>query len=216
MKDKRILSLNDLDDALDHESAWRRRELHLLRTDADQTKNAANRVAMRAAVALLYAHWEGWVKAICRNYIDFVNAQRVPLRELAPSLRGAALKTQINELNISNKSRIHTEFAEFISGSSMDQWREIDKKLFSTESNLSATLFSDLVARIGFNGEGYELYDKLIEDLRDLRNKIAHGDYVGIKVERYREIHDSVIKICIDLSDSVRTAATSGYFRINS
>ncbi len=70
---RKIRSLTNLADALAAEFAWRKKELHGLKTIVIANEKTHNRdLCIRAAVTLLYAHWEGSVKQAAGYYLEFV------------------------------------------------------------------------------------------------------------------------------------------------
>lgn len=58
----KIRTENDLQDAIDSELAWCKRELSAVRSNIASARKFAKDTAIRAGIALLYAHWEGSIK----------------------------------------------------------------------------------------------------------------------------------------------------------
>lgn len=82
---------------LDASLAWRRAELTVIRGDvqkAAKTGGAAprERMLLRAAVVLLYAHWEGFLREACQGYLDYVARLRLKYTELSRPLAQTAIK----------------------------------------------------------------------------------------------------------------------------
>src|SRR5207244_1981388 len=79
-----IRSLSDLQQAMSEEFAWRKKELHQLKSMVVANENAPHQdLFIRAAVTLLYAHWEGFIKNIGTAYLEFVASRRLPNAELS-------------------------------------------------------------------------------------------------------------------------------------
>ena len=74
-----VRTLEQLYDFLSGELAWRTKELVTLKALVEQTSPSRERrrVLLRAGVALLYAHWEGFVKRAGSAYLEFVDLQRL-------------------------------------------------------------------------------------------------------------------------------------------
>ena len=188
--------LNQLIDELDRQAGWRKQELFLVATQIGESENASQRVALRSGIALLYAHWEGWVKATARSYLAFVNDLSVPVSQLTPCLRGTALKSSIQELEDSNMARVHTQFAERLRSDAMAKPQELSLDLIKANSNLSADLFMDIVHRVGAPPEYYALKKNQIDSLRTDRNKVAHGEYVAMSPEKFEELRKDITSCC--------------------
>src|ERR1700754_930096 len=77
-------TLEDLQDALDHELAWRRVEIQAVRSVGRRLQAVAQDAVCRAGVAMLYAHWEGYVRAALAAYLSYVARRRLKYRELSP------------------------------------------------------------------------------------------------------------------------------------
>lgn len=74
----KIRTLNDLQDMIDAEMAWRKKELYALKSNIQSSRAFAKETALRSGIALLYAHWEGAIKNIAYYYLIFVSYQKIP------------------------------------------------------------------------------------------------------------------------------------------
>lgn len=73
----KVRTLSDLSDAMDAEFAWRKKELHTVKSAVIANEKTANRdTYIRSAVAMLYAHWEGFIKNAGTFYLEFVSQQK--------------------------------------------------------------------------------------------------------------------------------------------
>ena len=70
----KIRSTEELINYLDDDLAWRRKEIIELRAVARSAKEKKADVHVRAGIAMLYAHWEGFVKNASNAYVIFVSA----------------------------------------------------------------------------------------------------------------------------------------------
>ncbi len=95
----------DLQQKVDDDLLWRRRELFNLRTAIeDSEKNKQRQTALlRAGVAVLYAHWEGFVKRAGSYYLEFVSNQRARAIDLTPNFVAIKFKARIVEAAKSKK-----------------------------------------------------------------------------------------------------------------
>jgi hypothetical protein len=82
-----------------------------------------------------------------------------------------------------------------------------------TTSNLSSSVFKEIVYMLGLDYKFHESKEVLIDErLLQKRNQIAHGNYLDIDEEQYDELHTQVIA----MMDSFRNqtdncAATKKY-----
>ena len=92
-----IRTVEQLVDTLSAEISWRRKELTDLRYVLESSVDSRTRRATltRAALALLYAHWEGYVKAAAERYLEFVCMQRRKNSELSDSLLALTVRSSL-------------------------------------------------------------------------------------------------------------------------
>jgi hypothetical protein len=68
----KIRSVSELVDFLDEDLAWRKRELTTFRFLMGRSRPHEREAVLRAAVCVLYAHWEGFVKNGATGYVNYV------------------------------------------------------------------------------------------------------------------------------------------------
>jgi MAE_28990/MAE_18760-like HEPN len=198
-------TLTSLYECIDKEYKWRITELSNYRTIvlANKDNAKAQTGLIRAGVALLYAHWEGFIKKIADLYYAFVGYQNCTIGELSDCFISIALRSEIEQLQSSKKIKIHNEIVHTFFE------RKNRKANFSATSpiktaNLNYEIFEDVCLMIGIDinqlHERYKRkgYDRNFEhtinkDLLEKRNFIAHGDYLHIKEKEYKELYDVII-----------------------
>ena len=195
----KIRTLNDLQDVIDAEMAWRKRELSAVRSNIVEARSFAKDTAIRAGIALLYAHWEGAIKNIATYYLEYVAMLGLPYGQLKPNFLAITLKNDLKSFDLSNKTTIHTAIvAEIIQSCSVKSKIPVEG-IVKTNSNLNSEIFIEIMATIGLDCTNYESSYKLIDAvLLEKRNKIAHGERletIGMDEERYFEIHEKVFAL---------------------
>lgn len=207
----KIRTINDLQDAIDGEMAWRKHELSAVRANVVSSKNRAQDTAIRGAVALLYAHWEGAVKSIATYYLQYVAVQGCYYKDLKPNFLAIAIKDNLKQFEGSNKSTIHTALVSDVLTSQADRSKIPTEGIIKTDSNLKSDIFIEIMATIGLPCTEYEASYKLIDSvLLEKRNKIAHGERIEsleLDKDRYCELHDKVLELIQCFANQTSNAA---------
>lgn len=208
----KIRTINDLQDAIDKEMAWRKHELFAIRANVVKTKNRAQDTAIRGAVALLYAHWEGAVKNIATYYLQYVAVQGRYYKELKPNFLAIAIKENLKQFESSNKSTIHTALISDVMSFQSDRSKIPTEGIIKTDSNLKSDIFIEIMATIGLPCTDYEASYKLIDSvLLEKRNRIAHGERIEsleLDQERYCDLHDKILGLIQLFATQVSNAAS--------
>lgn len=209
----KLRTLSEFEDAVARETAWRRRELTTLRFNVRDARTSKQQVSLRAGLAMLYAHWEGWIKAIGQIYVEYVNQQGLTYSAMSPPFLGNALKTQLAGVEEANAAAVHTQFAEFVLTGGLEKKARLSSKLVRTESNLSSKVLQDITARLGIPFYPYELLAPLIDErLVGARNTIAHGEFLELDEDQYEELHDKVLQMLNKFTTDVLVAARTRAF----
>ena len=207
----KIRTINDLQDSIDAEMAWRKHELSAIRENVASARKSAKDTAIRAGIALLYAHWEGAIKNIATFYLEYVAMLKLPYGEIKPNFLAITLKYNLKTFEESNKSSIHTRIvSEVINSRDVKSAIPVDG-IIKTNSNLNSEIFVEIMATIGLDCSAYESSYKLIDSiLLDKRNKVAHGERIeslDLDETRYYEIHEKIRNLILQFADQVSNAA---------
>ena len=144
----KIRTINDLQDSIDAEMAWRKRELSAILATVKGSRNFAKDTAIRAAIALLYAHWEGAIKNLATYYLEYVSALKLPYGELKPNFLAISLKSSLDSFSESNKSAIHTKIVTEIINSDSVRSAIPTEGIIKTGANLNSAIFAQIMATI--------------------------------------------------------------------
>lgn len=190
-----IHTLGQLQDGLDKEMGWRRKEVLAFRVASKKNGQDAA-FFIRAGIALLYAHWEGFIKSASEHYLNYVQHQGCKYRDLKSCFAIFGLKGKLHTLSTSRKSLANIEAFEFIL-SELEQQANLNMSTaIDTESNLTSKVFSNIAASLGVDTTNYETRFNLIdESLVKLRNKVAHGEYLRLGGREFGELVDEILEI---------------------
>lgn len=175
-----VRTVDELADRLDEGMAWRRVELQALKaaiTDAErQSPNSPlSRALARSGVAMLYAHWEGYVKDACTAYVEFIARRRLRCDELSDGLLRTVLES-LGRRAVTGDGEALSALIDAVRRPSDSRARIPKLAMVDTKSNLRFKVLCEILTQIGFSADDFMTKDKLIDvSLCDQRNSIAHG-----------------------------------------
>ncbi|MFM6244722.1 MAG: MAE_28990/MAE_18760 family HEPN-like nuclease [Dolichospermum sp.] len=206
----KIRTLEQLSDKLAQELAWRKKELSILKSliDSKSSETAKRNPLLRSGITMLYAHWEGFVKVSANSYVEFVAMQKLSYNQLANNFIALAMKDQLDQAKETEKATIYNEVAEFFM-TRLNERSVIKYEFRITTSNLSSSVFKEIICMIGLDYSFYESKEVLMnEKLLQQRNSIAHGNYLEIDQKDYDELHTIVIGMMDTLRNQIDNAAS--------
>lgn len=211
-----IHTVEELYQQVDDDFIWRRRELSTLKALVGkyQEDQLYSKVLIRGAIALLYAHWEGFVKTSSSLYLEYVASHRLTYRQLATNFVGLTLRSKFNELNESKKMSSGNEMAHFFCTKLDDRSNIPYKNGVDTKSNLSSKVLVDIVQALGLDATPFETSLNFIDaNLVNSRNQVAHGEALDMSFNEYVALHDKVEELINSFKNQVQNAASLNKFR---
>lgn len=192
----KIRTADQLQEALDNELSWRLKEIASLKIVVKSSKALSKSTAVRAAIPLLYGHWEGFIKNASTYYLDFVNGQSLTYKELKSCFVVFGVKRKINDLISSKSSEISISTLDFLRDELNEKAKLKIDSAIRTEFNLSSKVFENIAKSIGLSTHGYETRYNLIDSsLLHRRNLIAHGEYLDVDSDGFRELADEILQL---------------------
>ncbi|MBN1365885.1 MAG: hypothetical protein JW976_13840 [Syntrophaceae bacterium] len=194
----RITTEEQLTDKLCEEQAWRKKELANLRALLESKKDVYDKekVLSRCGIAILYAHWEGFIRHAAESYLEFVSMQGLKHRELRNNFLSILIREKLKKGSDSLKSPILDEVTKFFMTELDAQARVPYRFIIDTQSNLSSTVLREIMYILGLDYKPYETKGVIIDKkLLDRRNHIAHGSYLIVDIKEYFMLHDAVIEM---------------------
>lgn len=220
---KNVRSAEELLDRICEATGWRKQELLIIKGTVIGNAGSAKLTAIRSAVSLLYAHWEGAIKEIALAYMCYVAYKQLPYSELQDNFLAIRLKRLHHKCQKSEKSSYYFDhinnFTEF---QNENMCRSFYEGTIETKSNLNNEVLREVFFTIGFRDKDqvFALKQNLIDEvLLKYRNAIVHGDrIIGeqlIDQERYLELHSGIVKMIDSFSMEVLEMALAESFRRN-
>lgn len=209
----RIRSTSELNDWLDRDLAWRKRELSAAKFLEERARNHEQSVLRRVGICLIYAHWEGFVKAGTEAYLMLVRSEGLLSRDLSLGMLTLSIAAQFR---VDRWDHLPTrrEIVDFLRS---DLSKKADIKpehALRTRDNLNSEVLKEILDTLGINPQFYDTKQKLLdEQLLADRNRIAHGEHVEIDSIRFRELHAEFIALLNRFRDDLMLAATQQHYR---
>jgi len=211
MKQLRTVAL--LLDHLDQDMAWRIKEVHQFKTAVENASGKNIDAHIRAGVSMLYAHWEGFVKGAANSYVNYLSHRANRNSELKPCFVALGMKTKLASANASSKSEVAVQAVTYLLDE-MDQPVRLPRSdAISAESNLSSTVFLNVIGWIGIDPSPYSSRFPLIDNtLLESRNCIAHGEYLNISRERFYKLTTEILEMLRWFKTDIENAVVGSAF----
>jgi hypothetical protein len=211
----RVRTLIELQIALDRDFAWRVREVSSLKAASRTNKIIPEDTAVRAGIALTYAHWEGFVKNAACTYVEYVSNQRLEYRELPSCFAAMGLKGRLGILSNAESPEAYTAAFEFVRSQLTEPATLVPTRAIGTQSNLSSDVFRKIVCAIGLSFAVYETHCNFIDSsLVNMRNGIAHGEYPELDLIGWGSLVDRTLTLMRTFKSEIENNASLKTFKV--
>jgi hypothetical protein len=168
----------------------------------------------RAAVVLAYAHWEGFIKESGIKYLKFLNAQQIVAETLKLELQAAFVAAHFKRAQESTKASFLGDLLGQIDACRRRVFSVNPRKVIDTESNLSSTVFRELVRGIGLDYLDLYATREVFVDSKIVygRNSVAHGELVNFTAEEALDRVDGVVYLLDCFADQLILAVRDQAF----
>lgn len=209
----KIRTLSHLQEALDTEMGWRIKEISDFKLVA-KTQSSNSRTFIRAGITLVYAHWEGFIKAASEIYLNFIDNQGHIYKDLKTCFAVFGLKGRLSLLSSSRKTKPNIDALDFVI-SQMDKPAKMNmSSAIDTESNLNSKVFANIAESLDIATSPYETKYKLIdESLVGRRNKVAHGEYLDLSSTEFIILADDILRMMRNYKTDIENAASMQTYR---
>lgn len=212
----RVRSLTELTQFLDDELAWRKKELTTLKVLLDKSRRQHETVLLlRAAICLLYAHWEGFVKAAATGYLSYVATQGLRYQDLTPNFVALGLWSDISQAGQSNLPTLRTALTTKLISGLAEHARINWEQSIDTGSNLNSKTLNEIMCAVGLDSREYLLKKPIIDQrLLANRNAIVHGERrPEIGADEYATLNDDIVQLVERFRTDIENAAATNSFR---
>lgn len=209
-----IRTREDLYDRLTEELSWRKRELGAIKSLVRRKgfEERKRKAVLRSGLAVLYAHWEGYIKVASSAYLEFVKRRRLNYEDLSLNFVALGAKKETQKWAVSDKATLWKEVASFFMQNMSDRCALPDT--IDTKSNLNSSVFKEVVASLGLSYSAFSTSEKLIDKrLVDRRNSIAHGDYLSLQKEDFLDVMRRIIVLMENFRDEIDNSVVQKHYR---
>ncbi|WP_161884440.1 MAE_28990/MAE_18760 family HEPN-like nuclease [Deinococcus alpinitundrae] len=188
--------MEEFSNRLDQEIVWRLREISEIKLMAQQQGGLAQKAIIRAGLALVYAHWEGFIKTTSEMYLMYIESRGLNFSELKDNFMIFGVKKHINTITESFSAAKNISVIKSILDTNLKAAKFSISSAIRTESNLKSSIFENISISLGISSDPYrQNYNFIDEDLLGNRNRIAHGEYTAIDYASFNKICDSTIHL---------------------
>lgn len=210
----KIRSLTELQDKLDSEMGWRVKEISSMKSSVSSVGPQSRPTLIRAGIALSYAHWEGFVKNTSEAYLAYLNAKKLSYNELQDCFVALGLRAEIARARHQADAGGAISVVDFIRNKGENRSSFSLKNAIDTKSNLNSEVFEAIVRALNLSASTYETkYHFIDESLLMRRNKVAHGEYLDIDGEDWKEIADEVLKLLRQFKNDIENGASRELYK---
>lgn len=214
-------SLERLQDRLDKDISWRKKEISALRASSANDQESRKHI-YRAGLVMLCAHWEGFLRCSLQFYLEHVFSHRLSIKDLAPEfvaiyyfqdvIKAASAKSPGTEQH-------HLRLAKRILEGNDIKCTKPSWKV-ETGANPSSIVTSALLIdlgldkQLGLDGAAWTTTKVFIdEQILKVRNQVAHGEGRLVNHDEFTEASERVVAMCDKLSSLIICAATKKTYR---
>lgn len=192
---------------------WREAELALMRKDLIRTAKGSlhEEALLRANLAMIYAHYEGFCKFALSVYLEAIGKLRIRRKNLNWKL--ATFSMGAFKKEISTKADSAAFFSEFMDGFNEVLEEQVPQfEQIPPIANLWPDLLAEWLDRLALESNFITTESALLDSLVRLRNQIAHGKKLTIRTREELDKYSNVAQlamhtVAVGIVDSVQKKA---------
>ena len=206
----KIKTVEKLEGLLIQDLAWRKKEMLSLKILVE--KDEVNEpILLRAGIALLCAHFEGFIKRASNCYIGYVAEQKQLYTDLKENFSALKMEKEFESCAKSDKHSVHKKLLlmhDSLASKKFSEKYNEDKPFISTHSNPSSTELKEILDTIGIESDIFETKATYIDSsLLAKRHHVVHGDRSELDKDDFLTTFDIIIKLIDDYKDLIIESA---------
>ena len=214
----KIRTLEELNSALSKDFVWRKKELSQIKymLETEGIPKEKKKVLFRSSIAIIYAHWEGFLKKSGERYLEYIASKRLKNYQLSENFLTISLCETVNIFQPSKKYSSFFKVVEFFNFKMNNNAKIPSNKIIDTESNLSSKVLKEIIWCLNLSYEGFEIKEKIIDNkLLRKRNFIAHGEEIETDENEIKYLKDEILNLMTLFKNKIENSAYSQSFQIN-
>ncbi|ELY7392837.1 hypothetical protein SOJ80_003063 [Cronobacter universalis] len=208
----KVRSLYELEEKLDEDLSWRRKEFTTLKFMIGSARAHEKLVLLRSAITLLYAHWEGHIKHCALVYLKLLKSTGVRYCDMTDNFIQLSLGEQFRQGFSIKKFSSQRDIFLYLTTEQRTCFSINEDIIIDTESNLKYEVVFNILEQLGLNSSTFELKENFINSkLLKCRNAIAHGEKVDLSdlEDTYQELENELLEMIQTFQILVRNAASN-------
>lgn len=208
----KIRSLLELQDTLDKDIIWRKKEFTTLKFMIMDARKHEEKILIRSAITLLYSHWEGHIKHCAISYLIYLKYKAPSYKQMTHNFiqlsLGEVFRSGFSVTRFSSQKDIF----EYITKEHDGKFDIDEKMIIDTDSNLKYDVLLNILGQLGLNQKAYELKENFINSkLLKCRNAIVHGEQIDLKElnNTYIELEKELLSMIELFRNLVQNAANN-------
>lgn len=201
--------MNSIETLLDYEIKWRTDEISIIKSIPHlyPLSNQQRKVWEKHTIPIFYSLWEGFIVEALSIYIREINSLKLSINEICIHILvhsiDESFKLGNSRQNFNKKMQLIQNISTYIS-------EPIKIPLtIPTESNVNFKVTNKLLTRFNLAPLSEKQFKKKLDKLLFFRNKLSHGEYDSVKVDK--DIIHEMSNTVIYLMHSVTEKISSGY-----
>lgn len=206
----KIKTVEKLEEILLQDLAWRKKEMLSLKilVERDEVNEP---ILLRAGIALLCAHFEGFIKRASNCYIGYVAEQRQLYSDLKENFAAIKMEKEFKSCAKSDKHSVHKKLLlmhDSLTTKKFAEKYDENNPFISTHSNPSSTELKEILDTLGIESNIFETKATYIDSsLLEKRHHVVHGDRSDLDKEDFLTTFDIIIKLIEDYKVLIIEAA---------
>lgn len=206
----KIKTVEKLEELLMQDLAWRKKEMFSLKILVE--KDEVNEpILLRAGIALLCAHFEGFIKRASNCYIGYVAEQKKLYSELKENFTALKMEKEFKSCALSEKHSVHKKLLimhDNLATKTFKEKYDENSPFLSTHSNPSSNELKEILETIGVESDIFETKATYIDSsLLEKRHHVVHGDRSDLDKADFMTTFDIIIELIEKYKDLIIDAA---------
>ena len=203
----KIRTVEELQDLLDKDLSWRRKELIEIKFLIDNSIGSTLQLNLKLGIVLLYAHWEGYIKNSANYYLIYLSRFSFKYNELTDNFVTLSLKGSFKKCAETDKLSIHYSIIDTLHNRSHLEIKIPTAEVIPKIGILNYELLYEILFTLGLEISPFTLKQHLINrDLVKNRNDIAHGEGVSIAKGDFYQLYDEMLPMMEQFRDEIYIA----------